>query len=110
MDLQRVRACAPVPLQHFLSRNLPSPITGVEHAGAHRGHFLMTKGARQGCPASGNSFTMLIGPVFRWVMSDVLPLDRIVRGSRKEVLVPTPMTSRSTCLIASATMLRLSWW
>ena len=40
-------------------------ITHVEFAGAERGQFLMARGVRQGCPASGFLFAMAFDPIFR---------------------------------------------
>ena len=41
--------------------------THVEFAGAERGQFLMARGVRQGCPASGFLFAMAFDPNFRWL-------------------------------------------
>ena len=48
-------------------------VTSVEHFGAARGQFAMMKGVRQGCPAGCYLFTMAFDPLFRWLMTDVLP-------------------------------------
>ena len=69
------RAGVPMPLQLFLRGIYTDPITSVEHAGAARGQFTMMRGVRQGCPASGYLFTMAFDPVFRWLMTNVLPPD-----------------------------------
>ena len=57
----------------FLCRFLRSfhkdSITHVEFAGADRGHFLMARGERQGCPASAISFD----PIFRWLPETTIP-------------------------------------
>ena len=42
--------------------------THVEFAGAERGQFLMARGVRQGCPASG-----LLDPIFRWLQESIIP-------------------------------------
>ena len=39
--------------------------TRVEFSGMTRGQFLMARGARQGCPASGFLFAMAFDPIFR---------------------------------------------
>ena len=39
--------------------------THVEFTGKTRGHFLMARGVRQGCPASGFLFAMAFDPIFR---------------------------------------------
>ena len=68
------RAGVPPFLWRFLRGIYADSITGVEHAGAARGQFAMMRGLRQGCPASGYLFTMVHGPVYRWLMSAaVLP-------------------------------------
>ena len=43
--------------------------THVEFAGATREQFLMARGLRQGCPASG----FLLAIIFRWLQEAVLP-------------------------------------
>ena len=43
----------PAFLCRFLRSIYRDSITHVEFAGAERGHFLMARGVRQGCPASG---------------------------------------------------------
>ena len=45
----------------------------VEFAGAERGHFLMARGVRQGCPASGFLFAMTFDPIFRWLQESIIP-------------------------------------
>ena len=40
---------------------------------ATRGQFLMARGVRQGCPASGFIFAMAFDPFFRWVQETVFP-------------------------------------
>ena len=45
----------------------------VEFAGATRGQFLMARGVRQGCPASGFLFAMAFDPIFRWLQETVMP-------------------------------------
>ena len=42
----------------FLRSIYSDSITHVEFAGTARGQFLMTRGVRQGCPASGFLFAM----------------------------------------------------
>ena len=61
----------------FLCRFLRSihkdSITHVELAGAERGQFLMVRGVRQGCPASGFLFAMAFDPIFRWLQETIIP-------------------------------------
>ena len=45
----------------------------VEFAGAERGQFLMARGVRQGCPASGFLFPMAFDPIFRWLQEAIIP-------------------------------------
>ena len=37
-----------------------------------RGQFLMARGVRQGCPASGFLFALAFDPVFRWLQEAVI--------------------------------------
>ena len=64
-------------LPDFLCRFLRSiekdSITHVEFAGAERGQFLMARGVRQGCPASGFLFAMAFDPIFRWFQESFVP-------------------------------------
>ena len=64
-------------LPEFLCRFLRSiyndSITHVEFAGATRGQFLMVRGVRQGCPASGFLCAMAFDPIFRWFQETVIP-------------------------------------
>ena len=64
-------------LPDFLCRFLRSiyrdSITHVEFAGAERGQFLMARGVRQGCPASGILFAMAFDPIFRWLQETIVP-------------------------------------
>ena len=48
-------------LCRFLRRIYRDIITHVEFAGAERGQFLMARGVRQGCPASGFFFFLCNG-------------------------------------------------
>ena len=57
----------PAFLCHFLRSIYRDSITHVEFAGAERGQFLMARGVRQGCPASGFLFAMAFDPIFRWL-------------------------------------------
>ena len=47
--------------------------THVEFAGATRCQFLMARGVRQGCPASGFLFAVAFDPIFRWLQETVFP-------------------------------------
>ena len=38
-----------------------------------RGQFLMARGVRQGCPASGFLFAMAFDAVFRWLQDAIMP-------------------------------------
>ena len=60
-------------LCRFLQSIYSDSTTHVEFAGADRGQFLMTRGVRQGCPASGFLFAMAFDPVFRWLQEAVIP-------------------------------------
>ena len=57
----------------FLRGIYNDSITHVEFAGAERGQFLMARGVRQGCPASGFLFVMAFDPIFRWLQEAVIP-------------------------------------
>ena len=48
-------------------------ITHVEFAGAERGQFLMARGVRQGCLASGFLFAMAFDPIFRSLQETTNP-------------------------------------
>ena len=63
-------------LCHFLRSINKDSITHVELAGAERGQFLMARGVRQGCPASGFLFAMAFDPIFRWLQDAVIPRNR----------------------------------
>ena len=67
------RAGVPLVPRLFLLGIYRDSIIFVEHAGAPRGQVAMMRGARQGCPASGHLFTMAFDPVYRWLMTVVLP-------------------------------------
>ena len=57
----------------FLRSLYSDSTTLVDFAGATRGHFLMARGVRQGCPASCFFFTLVFDPVFRWLQDVVIP-------------------------------------
>ena len=57
----------------FLRSIFNDSTTHVEFAGATRGQFLMARGVRQGCPASGFLFAMAFDPIFRWLQEAVIP-------------------------------------
>ena len=57
----------------FLGCSYSDSITHVEFAGAERGQFLMARGVRQGCPASGFLFAMAFDPIFRWLHKTIIP-------------------------------------
>ena len=60
-------------LCRFLRTFYRDSITHVEFAGAERGQFLMDRGVRQGCPASGFLFAMAFDPIFRWLQESIVP-------------------------------------
>ena len=72
-------------LPGFLCRFLRSissdSITHVDFAGTERGQFLVTRGVRQGCPASGFTIAVAFDPIFRWLSESIIPrnLDNSVR-------------------------------
>ena len=57
----------------FLRNIYRDSVTHVEFAGAERGQFLMARGVRQGCPASGFLFAMALDPIFRWLQESIFP-------------------------------------
>ena len=57
-------------LRKYLQKN---SVTHVEFAGAERGQFLVARGVRQGCPASGFLFAMAFDPIFRWLQEVIIP-------------------------------------
>ena len=59
-------------LCRFLRSIYSDSITHVEFAGAEGG-FLMARGVRQGCPASGFLFAMAFDPIFRWLQQSIIP-------------------------------------
>ena len=58
------KAELPVFIRPFLRMISSDSMTEVEFAGKARGQFLMARGVRQGCPASGFPFTMAFNPFF----------------------------------------------
>ena len=89
-------------LPDFLCRFLRSIyrdcITHVEFAGAKQGQFLMARGVRQGCPASGFLFAMAFDPIFRWLQESIIPrsVDNL------EFLQPTQCAYADDLAIASS--------
>ena len=61
------------PLGRFLRNTYRDSSTHVEFAGAERGQFLMPRGVRQDCPASGFLFAMAFDPIFRWLQESIVP-------------------------------------
>ena len=57
----------------FLRRIYYDSTTRVDFAGMTRGQFLMARGVRQGCPASGFLFAMAFDPIFRWLQDAIIP-------------------------------------
>ena len=73
MDLPGIRAGRRPPgLTVFFQIFTMILLLPAEHAGIVREQFAMMRGVRQG-PASGYLFTMAFDPVYRWLMSAVLP-------------------------------------
>ena len=72
-------------LPEFISRFLRSiyndSITHVEFAGTTRGQFLVVRGVRQGCPASGFIFAVVFVHIFRWLQETVIQGTLITRTS-----------------------------
>ena len=60
-------------LCHFQRSIYRDSITHVEFAGAERGQFLMARGVRQGCLASGFLSAMAFDPIFRWLQESIIP-------------------------------------
>ena len=60
-------------LCRFLRNIYRDSITHVEFAGSERGQFLLARGVRQGCPASGFLFAMAFDPIFRWLQETIIP-------------------------------------
>ena len=57
----------------FLRRIYCEITTHVEFAGTTRGQFLMARGVRQGCPASGFLFAVAFDPIFSWLQDAIIP-------------------------------------
>ena len=60
-------------LCRFLRSIYSDSITHLEVAGADRGQFLMARGVRQGCRASGFLFAVAFDPIFRWLQETIIP-------------------------------------
>ena len=70
----------------------------MEFAVAERGQFLMARGVRQGCPASGLLFAMAFDPIFRWLQESVIPRN----VDNLEFLQPTQCAYADDLAIASS--------
>ena len=57
----------------FLRRIYYDSTAHVEFAGITRGQFLMARGVRQGCPASGFLVALAFDPIFRWLQDAIIP-------------------------------------
>ena len=57
----------------FVESTTTAPHASNAFAGMHRGQFLMDRGVRQGCPASGFLFAMAFDPLFRWLQDSIIP-------------------------------------
>ena len=57
----------------FLRRIYHDSTTHVESARTTGGQFLMDRGVRQGCPASGFLFGIAFDPFFRWLQDSIIP-------------------------------------
>ena len=60
-------------LCRFLRSVYSDSTTHVEFAGANRGQFLVARGVRQCCPASGFLFAMAFDPIFRLLQEAAIP-------------------------------------
>ena len=67
------KAELPVLIRQFLRTIYSNCMTEVEFAGKARGQFLMARGVRQGCPASGFLFATAFDPIFRWLHDSIIP-------------------------------------
>ena len=73
-------------------------MTEVEFAGKTRGHFLMARGVRQGCPASSFLFGMAFDPIFRWLHDSVIPRD----PPAQDFLQPAPCAYADDFAVAAS--------
>ena len=60
-------------LCRFLRNIYKDSTTHVEFAGTEPRQFLMARGVRQGCPASGFLFAMAFDPISRWLQESIIP-------------------------------------
>ena len=116
-------------LCRFLRSIKSDSITHVEFAGTDRGQFLMARGVRQGCPASGFLFEMAFDPIFRWLQESIItrnvgnldflqpaqcayPDDHaIVSSSFRELMLALAPAFRSIVCIAGLNLkYRKCWW
>ena len=81
----------------FLRSIYSDSITHVEFAGAARGKFLMARGERQGCPASGFLFATAFNPIFRFLQEVVIPKN----PDNLEFLQPTQCAYADDLAVAS---------
>ena len=72
--------------------------TEVELAGKTRGQFLMTRGVRQGCSASGFLFAMTFDPIFRWLHYLIIPRN----PAAPDFLQPSPCASADDFAVATS--------
>ena len=87
----------------FAAKYLQDSITHVDFAATERGQFLMARGVRQGCPASGFLFAMAFDPIFRWLQESIVPrnIDNL------EFLQPAQFACADDLAIASSSFREL---
>ena len=66
------KAELPVFIRRFLRDIYSESVTDVEFAGKIKRQFLMARGVRQGCPASGFLFVKAFDNIFRWLQNSVI--------------------------------------
>ena len=89
-------------LPRFICRFLQSIYvdgnTEVEFAGKTRGHFLMARGVRQGCLASGFQLAMTFDPIFRWLHDLIIPKNPVA----PDILQPSPCACADNFAVATS--------
>ena len=68
-----------------------------------RGHFLMARGVRHGCPASGFLFAMAFDPIIRWLQDAIIPTNL----AGLDFLQPAPCTYADDFAVAASSFRRL---
>ena len=87
----------------FLRRIYCDSTTHVEFAGMTGGQFLMARGVRQACPASGFLFAMAFDPIFRWLQDAIIPRNL----SGLDFLKPAPCAYADDFAVAASSFRRL---